>query len=49
MSAYDEVLEANQKYVASFGSKGELALPPPGILRFSPAWMPGSTRRSTPD
>ena len=28
MSAYDEVLEANQKYVASFGSKGELALPP---------------------
>jgi carbonic anhydrase len=28
VSAYDEVLEANQKYVASFGSKGELALPP---------------------
>ena len=28
MSAYDEVREANQKYVASFGSKGDLALPP---------------------
>ena len=28
MSAYDEVLEANEKYVASFGSKGDLALPP---------------------
>ena len=28
MSAYDEVLEANERYVASFGSKGDLALPP---------------------
>jgi carbonic anhydrase len=28
VSAYDEVVEANEKYVASFGSKGELALPP---------------------
>jgi len=28
VSAYDEVLEANERYVASFGSKGDLALPP---------------------
>jgi carbonic anhydrase len=28
MSAYDEVVEANERYVASFGSKGDLALPP---------------------
>ncbi len=28
MSAYDEVREANERYVASFGSKGDLALPP---------------------
>lgn len=28
MSLYDEVLQANEAYVASFGSKGELALPP---------------------
>jgi carbonic anhydrase len=28
VSAYDEVVEANEKYVASFGSKGDLALPP---------------------
>ena len=28
MSVYDEVVEANQRYVESFGSKGDLALPP---------------------
>src|SRR6202453_5177303 len=28
VSIYDEVLQANEVYVASFGSKGELALPP---------------------
>jgi carbonic anhydrase len=28
VSLYDEVLQANEAYVASFGSKGELALPP---------------------
>ena len=28
MSVYDEVVEANERYVASFGSKGDLALPP---------------------
>jgi carbonic anhydrase len=28
MSIYDEVLAANREYVASFGEKGELALPP---------------------
>jgi carbonic anhydrase len=28
VSAYDEVREANERYVASFGSKGDLALPP---------------------
>lgn len=28
MSIYDEVLAANDAYVAGFGSKGELALPP---------------------
>jgi len=28
MSIYDEVLAANDEYVASFGAKGELALPP---------------------
>src|SRR5580704_17647426 len=28
MSVYDEVREANERYVASFGSKGDLALPP---------------------
>ena len=28
MSVYDEVVEANERYVASFGSKGNLALPP---------------------
>lgn len=28
MSAYDEVLAANNEYAASFGAKGELALPP---------------------
>jgi carbonic anhydrase len=28
MSTYDEVLEANQRYAASFGEKGALALPP---------------------
>jgi carbonic anhydrase len=28
MTTYDEVLEANQRYAASFGAKGELALPP---------------------
>jgi carbonic anhydrase len=28
MSVYDEVVEANERYAASFGSKGELALPP---------------------
>ena len=28
MSVYDEVAEANERYVASFGSKGDLALPP---------------------
>src|ERR1700685_445388 len=28
MSTYDEVLEANRDYAASFGTKGELALPP---------------------
>jgi carbonic anhydrase len=28
MSVYDEVKKANEDYVASFGSKGELALPP---------------------
>lgn len=28
MSVYDEVLEANADYAASFGAKGELALPP---------------------
>jgi carbonic anhydrase len=28
VSVYDEVVEANQRYVASFGSKGDLALPP---------------------
>ena len=28
MSVLDEVLEANQQYAASFGEKGELALPP---------------------
>jgi carbonic anhydrase len=28
MSTYDEVLEANERYAASFGEKGDLALPP---------------------
>jgi carbonic anhydrase len=28
MAVYEEVLAANEAYVASFGSKGELALPP---------------------
>jgi carbonic anhydrase len=28
VSVYDEVVEANQRYVESFGSKGDLALPP---------------------
>jgi len=28
VSVYDEVVEANERYVASFGSKGDLALPP---------------------
>ncbi len=28
MSIYDEVLEANEAYAASFGTKGDLALPP---------------------
>ena len=28
MPVYDEVVEANKRYVASFGSKGDLALPP---------------------
>ena len=28
MSVYDEVLRANEQYAASFGGKGELALPP---------------------
>jgi carbonic anhydrase len=28
MSVYEEVVAANDEYVASFGSKGELALPP---------------------
>jgi carbonic anhydrase len=28
MSVYDEVVEANERYAASFGSKGDLALPP---------------------
>ena len=28
MSIRDEVLQANERYAASFGSKGELALPP---------------------
>jgi carbonic anhydrase len=28
MSTYDEVLEANERYAASFGGKGDLALPP---------------------
>ena len=28
MSIYDEVLAANGEYAASFGGKGELALPP---------------------
>ena len=28
MSTYDEVLAANEDYAASFGAKGELALPP---------------------
>jgi len=28
MSIYDEVLQANEAYASSFGTKGELALPP---------------------
>lgn len=28
VSVYDEVLQANEQYAASFGGKGELALPP---------------------
>ncbi len=28
MAILDEVLQANEAYAASFGSKGELALPP---------------------
>ena len=28
MSVYDEVVEANERYVASFGSRRDLALPP---------------------
>ncbi len=28
MSVYDEVLAANEEYASTFGSKGELALPP---------------------
>jgi carbonic anhydrase len=28
MSLYDEVIEANKSYAASFGAKGDLALPP---------------------
>jgi hypothetical protein len=30
----NEVMDANAKYVAGFGSKGGLAMPPPGALPF---------------
>jgi len=48
MTIYDEVLAANERYAASFGEKGELALPPRAISPFSRAWMLGWTRPSTP-
>ena len=49
MSAYDEVVEANERYVASFGSKGDW--PPSGPtfcdphLHGRPA-RPGEVRRA---
>ena len=44
---YDEVLKANTGYVAGFGDKGKLALPPAAPSPFSPAWTRGSIRRNT--
>jgi carbonic anhydrase len=39
MSVLNEVLDANKKYVESFGEKGALALPPARGFEFLPVWM----------
>jgi hypothetical protein len=44
----DEVLAANEDYAHHFGDRGSLALPRRGGSPSSPAWMPGSTRPSSP-
>jgi hypothetical protein len=48
MSIRDEVLEANDRYAASFGDKGQLAQPRPDSSPSSPVWTPASTPRPTP-
>jgi carbonic anhydrase len=47
MSVLDEVLDANEQYASTFGSKSELALPPARAFAILTCMDAASTRPST--